>query len=77
MICALGRKLKRFGRPPIHTTACSGDSGGPLVAPTPLGPRVIGTVSYGGAFCGIGAAPTVYARISDALGFISAQLAAP
>ena len=77
MICALGRKLKRFGRPRIHTTACSGDSGGPLVAPTPLGPRVIGTVSYGGAFCGIGAAPTVYARVSNALGFITEQLAAP
>ncbi len=77
MICALGRKLGRFGRPAIHTTACSGDSGGPLVAPTPLGLRVIGTVSYGGAFCGIAAAPTVYSRVSDSLGFIGEQLATP
>jgi trypsin len=77
MICALGRKLKRFGRPSIHTTACAGDSGSPLVGPSSLGPRVIGTVSYGGAFCGIGAAPTVYARVSDALGFIAEQLVDP
>jgi trypsin len=77
MICALGRKLKRFGRPAIHTTACSGDSGSPLVAPSSLGPRAIGTVSYGGAFCGIGAAPTVYARVSDALDFIAEQLVNP
>ncbi|HET8975704.1 MAG TPA: serine protease [Solirubrobacterales bacterium] len=77
MICALGRKLGRFGRPAIHTTACSGDSGGPLVAETPLGPRVLGTVSYGGAFCGIAAAPTVYSRVSDSLAFIAGQLAEP
>jgi secreted trypsin-like serine protease len=75
MICALGRRVKRFGRPVIHTTGCSGDSGGPLVADTPLGPREVGTVSYGGAFCGLSSAPTVYSRTSDSLGFIAAQLA--
>ncbi len=74
MICALGKKLSRFGRPRIHSTACSGDSGGPLVADTPAGPREVGTVSYGGAFCGISAAPTVYSRVSDSLDFITAQL---
>jgi secreted trypsin-like serine protease len=70
MICALGAKLKRYGRPFIHTTACSGDSGGPLIADTSRGALVIGTVSFGGAFCGIGAAPTVYSRVSDSLAFI-------
>jgi secreted trypsin-like serine protease len=70
MICALGEKLRKFGRPFIHTTACSGDSGGPLVADTPDGVRLVGTVSYGGAFCGLGAAPTVYSRVSDSLAFI-------
>jgi trypsin len=75
MICSLGRRVKRFGRPAIHTTACSGDSGGPLVADTPLGPREVGTVSYGGAFCGLSSAPTVYSRVSDSLGFINAQVA--
>lgn len=74
MICALGRKLKKFGRPFIHTTACSGDSGGPLLADTPNGVRVIGTVSFGGAFCGLASAPTVYSRVSDSLGFIQSQL---
>lgn len=74
MICALGRKLKRFGRPRLHATACTGDSGGPLIANTPAGARVIGTVSFGGIFCGLGSAPTVYARVSDALDFIEGQL---
>jgi secreted trypsin-like serine protease len=74
MICSLGRKLGAFGRPPIHSTACSGDSGGPLVADTPAGPREVGTVSYGGAFCGLSAAPTVYSRVSASLDFIQAQL---
>lgn len=74
MICAIGEKLRKYGRPFIHTTACSGDSGGPLIADTPEGVRVIGTVSFGGAFCGLGSAPTVYARVSDALDFIRGQL---
>lgn len=72
MICSTGRKLKGFGRPRIHETACSGDSGAPLVADVPRGPIVIGTVSFGGAFCGLGAAPTVYSRVSDSLAFIQA-----
>ena len=71
MICATGRRIKKFGRPKVHETACSGDSGGPLVADLPRGPVVIGTVSFGGAFCGLGAAPTVYSRVSDSLSFIA------
>ncbi len=75
MICALGRKVKRFGkRPFIHSTACVGDSGGPLVATSARGPTVVGTVSFGGVFCGLGAAPTVYSRVSDSLDFIASQL---
>jgi secreted trypsin-like serine protease len=74
MICALGRKIKKYGRPFIHETACTGDSGGPLVADTPQGSRLIGTVSFGGSFCGLGASPTVYSRVSDSLPFIQSQL---
>ena len=71
MICSTGRRIKGFGRPRIHETACSGDSGAPLVADVARGAIVIGTVSFGGAFCGLGAAPTVYSRVSDSLGFIA------
>jgi trypsin len=74
MICAFGRRLRRYRRISIHTTGCSGDSGGALVGDGPAGPVAIGTVSYGGFICGYGATPTVYARVSDALGFIRAQL---
>jgi secreted trypsin-like serine protease len=74
MICSLGRKLKQFGRPFIHETACTGDSGGPLVADAATGARLVGTVSFGGAFCGLGASPTVYSRVSDSLPFIQTQL---
>jgi len=70
MICASGRRIGKYGRPSIHETACTGDSGGPLVADLPRGPVVIGTVSFGGALCGLGAAPTVYSRVSDSLAFI-------
>jgi trypsin len=72
MICALGAKRKRGGHFKIHTSACSGDSGGPLVADTPSGPVEVGTVSYGGALCGLPAAPTVYSRVSSSLDFITA-----
>lgn len=72
MLCALGPKRKHPGHFKIHTSACSGDSGGPLVADTPSGPLEIGTVSYGGALCGLPAAPTVYSRVSTALDFIYA-----
>jgi trypsin len=72
MICALGPKRKRPGRFKIHTSACAGDSGGPLVADTPFGPIVVGTVSFGGALCGLPAAPTVYSRVSSSLDFINA-----
>ncbi|MDP9228382.1 MAG: serine protease [Actinomycetota bacterium] len=74
MICALGLRIKRYGRPAIHTTACSGDSGAALVADLPTGAVAAGTVSFGGAFCGISAAPTVYSRVSDSLPFILGQL---
>jgi trypsin len=71
MICALGAPRKHGGRFKIHTSACSGDSGGPLVADTPSGPVEVGTVSFGGALCGLPAAPTVYSRVSASIGFIT------
>jgi secreted trypsin-like serine protease len=71
MICALGPKRKKPGRFKIHTSACAGDSGGPLVADTAGGPVAVGTVSFGGALCGLPAAPTVYSRVSSSLDFIS------
>ena len=72
MICALGAKRNKAGRFKIHTSACSGDSGGPLVADTPTGAVEVGTVSYGGALCGLPAAPTVYSRVASSLDFINA-----
>jgi len=72
MICALGAKRKKAGRFKIHTSACSGDSGGPLVADTPAGAVEVGTVSYGGALCGLPAAPSVYSRVAASLDFINA-----
>jgi trypsin len=72
MICALGNRRKHGGRFKIHTSACSGDSGGPLVADTSTGPVVVGTVSFGGALCGLPGAPTVYSRVSASLDFINA-----
>jgi hypothetical protein len=71
MICALGARKKKPGRFKIHTSACSGDSGGPLVADTLTGPVEVGTVSFGGALCGLPAAPTVYSRVSASLDFIN------
>ncbi len=71
MICALGARKKKPGRFKIHTSACSGDSGGPLVADTATGPVEVGTVSFGGALCGLPAAPTVYSRVSSSLDFIN------
>jgi len=72
MICALGAKRKKPGKFKIHTSACSGDSGGPLIASTSSGPVEVGTVSYGGALCGLPSAPTVYSRVSASLDFIDA-----
>jgi trypsin len=72
MVCALGAKRKKPGRFKIHTSAWSGDSGGPLVADTPTGAVEVGTVSYGGALCGLPAAPTVYSRVASSLDFINA-----
>ncbi|HEY3192997.1 MAG TPA: serine protease [Solirubrobacterales bacterium] len=72
MICALGARRKHRGRFKIHTSACSGDSGGPLVADTATGPVEVGTVSYGGALCGLPGAPTVYSSVSTSLDFINA-----
>ena len=71
MICALGAPRKHGGHFKIHTSACSGDSGGPLVAQTSTGPVEVGTVSFGGALCGLPAAPTVYSRVSASLDFIN------
>ena len=71
MICSLGARLKGFGKPAIHNTACTGDSGGPLVSDTVTGPVVVGTVSFGGAFCGLATSPTVYSRVSDSLPFLA------
>jgi trypsin len=71
MICALGARRKHGGRFKIHTSACSGDSGGPLVADTPAGAIEVGTVSFGGALCGLPAAPTVYSRVASSLDFIN------
>jgi secreted trypsin-like serine protease len=71
MICALGRRVGTAGDGrPLHTTTCIGDSGGPIVAVTPSGPRLVGVVSAGGFPCGLGGAPSVYARVSSRLGFI-------
>jgi secreted trypsin-like serine protease len=70
MICAVGKRIRRFRRPPIHFSACGGDSGGPLVADTPAGPRQVGIVSFGAGLCGLPGAPTVYSRVSDSLQFI-------
>jgi len=75
MICALGKRFRRYKRIPIHSSACSGDSGGPLVADTALGARLVGVVSYGGPLCGLARSPTVYARVADGLDFINAALA--
>ena len=72
MLCALGAKRKKPGRFKIHTSACSGDSGGPLVADTPTGAVAVGTVSFGGALCGLPAAPTVYSKVASSLDFINA-----
>jgi secreted trypsin-like serine protease len=71
MICALGAKRKHGGKFKIHTSACAGDSGGPLVATTLTGPVVVGTVSFGGALCGLPGAPTVYSRVASSLDFIN------
>jgi secreted trypsin-like serine protease len=71
MICALGAKRKKPGRFKIHTSACSGDSGGPLVADAPSGAIEVGTVSFGGALCGLPAAPTVYSKVASSLDFIN------
>jgi secreted trypsin-like serine protease len=72
MICALGTKRKKAGRFKIHASACVGDSGGPLVADTQAGPVEVGTVSFGGALCGLPAAPTVYSEVATSLDFINA-----
>ena len=72
MICSLGARRKNAGRFNIHTSACSGDSGGPLVANTATGPIEVGTVSFGGALCGLPSAPSVYSRVSSSLDFIQA-----
>ena len=71
IICALGAKREHPGRFKILTSACSGDSGGPLVADTPTGAVEVGTVSYGGALCGLPANPTVYSKVAASVDFIN------
>ena len=71
MICSLGALRKHAGKFKIHSSACSGDSGGPLMADTSSGPVEVGTVSFGGALCGLPQAPSVYSRVSDSLAFIT------
>ncbi len=71
MICTLGEKRKKAGRFKIHTSACSGDSGGPLVADLPTGPVEVGTVSFGGALCGLPSAPSVYSEVATSLSFLN------
>jgi secreted trypsin-like serine protease len=69
MICVLGAVAPRLrSRYPLATTSCTGDSGGPLVARTPAGLRLVGVTSVGPIPCG--GAPSIYARVSAALGFI-------
>lgn len=79
MICVIGQVFRRFRSPETRkrvmgrTSGCRGDSGGPLIADTPAGPRQIGTVSFGPLYCGFRAKPSVYGRVSSALGFINAS----
>jgi secreted trypsin-like serine protease len=70
MICALGKRVRRFhSRLPYYSTSCTGDSGGPVVANTHAGARLVGVVSAGPFPCGLGA-PSLYARVSSRIGFI-------
>ena len=69
MICTQGRRIPHARG--VRTQICSGDSGGPLVAETPGGVRQVGVVSFAGIFCGDGFTPGAYARVADALDFIS------
>ena len=70
MICALGKRVRRFhSRLAFHATSCTGDSGGAVVANTPGGPRLVGVVSAGPFPCGLGG-PSLYARVASRLGFI-------
>lgn len=67
MVCA--------GTPDVGVPdSCSGDSGGPLVADEPLGPRLVGIVSYGGDVCGDPGAPGAYTRVSAESAFVVDQL---
>jgi secreted trypsin-like serine protease len=67
MICA--------GTPDVGPPdSCSGDSGGPLVADGPLGPRLVGVVSYGSDTCGDPQAPGAYTRVSAESAFVGEQL---
>lgn len=71
----LGPVFRRFRSPETgkkvmgRTSGCRGDSGGPLMADA--GPRQIGAVTYGPLYCRFRAKPSVYGRVSSALGFIN------
>jgi secreted trypsin-like serine protease len=76
MICALGARVRRLdGSRSFHSTACTGDSGGPVIAETPAGPRLVGIVVSGIFPCGL--APSIHARVSEALPFIEAATQSP
>jgi secreted trypsin-like serine protease len=76
MICALGARVRRLdGGRSFHSTACTGDSGGPVIAEAPAGPRLVGVVVSGVFPCGL--APSIYARVSEALPFIEAAAQSP
>lgn len=52
-------------------SACSGDSGGPLAQ----NGQLIGVVSWGVSPCGSEGAPSVYARVSNYIGWINSHTA--
>ena len=71
MICALGPRRKHGGQFKIHTRPARATAAGRWSANTATGPVEVGTVSFGGALCGLPGAPTVYSRVSSSLDFIT------
>ena len=71
MICALGARRKQGGPLQDPHLRLLRRQRRPAGRDTPTGPIEVGTVSYGGALCGLGAAPTVYSRVSASLDFIN------
>ena len=72
MICALGAKRKKAGPlqdPHLGVLGRQRRAARRRYADRPV---EVGTVSFGGALCGLPAAPTVYSRVSSSLDFINA-----